>query len=59
VLPTTKVGGCVTDMSGKIIRAVGDVGVPVFWLDPTLTSAGQGGGNAALRESPFMEVVLP
>ena len=31
-LRMARVGGWVTYMSAKIIRSVGDVGVPPFWL---------------------------
>ena len=40
-----RVGGWATYMSAKIIRTVGDVGVPAFWLDPTIAGAGGGEGG--------------
>ena len=40
-----RVRGWVMYMWAKIIRAVGDVGVPAFWLDATMTSAGPGEGG--------------
>ena len=46
VLPLTAVvGGLVTYMSAKITRAVGDVGVPSFWLGLVVPapSVGEGG----------------
>ena len=54
VLPIARVGGWVMEVSAKIIRTLGDVGVPSFWLDPTVTSACRGeGGGRYLREDPF------
>ena len=44
-LKVARVGGWVTYMWAKIIRAVGDVGVPAFWLDPTMTAASRGEGG--------------
>ena len=46
-LQTAMVGGWVTYMTGKIVPAVGDVGVPPFWLDPTVTGARPGRGASA------------
>ena len=43
-----RVGGWVTYMSAKIIRTLGDVGVPSFWIDPTVTSACRGEGGVAI-----------
>ena len=39
VLQTATVGGWVTYMSEKITPSAGDVAVPSFWLDPTMTAA--------------------
>ena len=44
VVSTAVVGGWVTYMWGKIVWAANDVGVPVFWLDPTVAGAGRGEG---------------
>ena len=45
ILCMARVGGWATYMSAKIIRAVGDVGVPVFWLDLTIAGARRGEGG--------------
>ena len=57
VLLMAGVGGWVISMSAKIIRTLGDVGVPSFWLDPTVTGACPWGGGARyLRDSPFLVI---
>ena len=48
VLSIARVGGRVIDMSAKIIRTLGDVGVPSFWLDPTVTGACRGEGGLSI-----------
>ena len=58
VLLMASVGGWVMGMSAKIIRMLGDVGVPSFWLDPTVTGACRGGGGGRyLRDSPFLGIM--
>ena len=47
VLLMARVGGCVTYMSAKIVRAVGDVTVPVCRLDPSVAGASRGEGELA------------
>ena len=43
-----RVGGRVTYMSAKIIRTLGDVGVPSFWLDPTTPALAGGEGGLSI-----------
>ena len=40
-----RAGGWVTYKSAKIIRTLGDVGVPSFWLDPTMPALARGEGG--------------
>ena len=47
-LRMARVGGWVTYMSAKIIQAVGDVGVPPFWLDMTIVGFCRGEGVLAI-----------
>ena len=53
VLHTAMVGGWVTNMWAKIIRAVGDVGVPHFWLDSTTQRLPWGEGGLPSKRQPF------
>ena len=48
LLLMARVGGWVMGMQTKITRTLGDVGVPSFWLDPTLTGACRGEGGLAI-----------
>ena len=52
-LHTARAGGWVTNMWEKIIRAVGDVGVPAFWLDPTWPALIEGEGSSLFKERTF------
>ena len=45
VLIGVVVRGWVTYMSEKNAPSVGDVAVPSFWLDPTMTAAWRGAGG--------------
>ena len=53
------VRGWVTYMSGKIAPSVGDVAVPSFWLDPTMTAAWRGLGGSGFNTDPNLEHVTP
>ena len=53
VLSIARIGGCVMEVSANIIWTLNDVGVPSFWLDPTVTSASWGRGGRYLRKYPF------
>ena len=46
-LQTARTGGWVTYMWGKNTRTLGDVTVPVCWLDPSVAGASRGEGGLA------------
>ena len=46
-------------MSGKITPSVGDVAVPSFWLDPTMTAAWRGLGGSGFNTDPNLEHDTP
>ena len=54
VLCMARVRAWDTYMLAKIIRAVGDVGVPPFWLDPWPVALAVGRGLSLSERHPFL-----